>query len=74
MHKEAGGRVRDLTRQLQAGALHAVAHETIRSLSQFDKVCASSEGGPGLNFGEQMAGRSILGTTRQLGHDEVIRS
>ena len=26
-------------------------------------VCASSDGGPGLKLGEQIAGRSILGTT-----------
>lgn len=37
-------------------------HETSNSFSQFEYVCASSPGGPGLNFGELNAGRSILGT------------
>lgn len=37
-------------------------HETSNSFNQFEYVCASSPGGPGLNFGELSAGRSILGT------------
>ena len=37
-------------------------YETMRSLSQFDSVCASSDGGPGLNRGEHIAGKSMLGT------------
>lgn len=67
MHNEAGGSVRDLTPLADTtSTLNQATNETIKSFSQFDKVCASSEGGPGLNFGEQIAGRSILGTSRQL--------
>ena len=32
------------------------------SLSLSERTCASSDGGPGLNLGEQSAGRSMLGT------------
>ena len=32
------------------------------SLSRSERTWASSDGGPGLNLGEQMAGRSMLGT------------
>lgn len=49
-------------RQLNETERGKMTHETIRSFSQFDNVCASSEGGPGLNFGEQIAGKSIFGT------------
>ena len=31
-------------------------------LSRSERTWASSVGGPGLNFGEHMAGRSMLGT------------
>lgn len=41
-------------------------YDTIISYNQFDSVWASSPGGPGLNFGEQIAGRSILGTGVQI--------
>lgn len=37
-------------------------HVMRRSYSQFEYTCASSTGGPGLNLGEQSAGRSMLGT------------
>ena len=37
-------------------------HEMRTSFSLSEITCASSVGGPGLNFGEQMAGRSRLGT------------
>jgi hypothetical protein len=32
------------------------------SFNLFDSACASSDGGPGLNLGEHMAGRSRFGT------------
>ena len=32
------------------------------SFKRSDKTCASSVGGPGLNFEEQIAGKSIFGT------------
>lgn len=35
---------------------------TSASLSLSERICASSDGGPGLNLGEQIAGRSMLGT------------
>lgn len=35
---------------------------TSASFSLSESTCASSDGGPGLNFGEQIAGRSMLGT------------
>lgn len=34
------------------------------SFSRSDSTCASSVGGPGLNLGEHIAGRSKFGTTR----------
>lgn len=35
---------------------------TTASFSLSESTCASSDGGPGLNFGEHIAGRSMLGT------------
>lgn len=35
------------------------------SLSRSDRTCASSDGGPGLNFEEDIAGRSRLGTRKR---------
>lgn len=55
MSEEAG-------RKRWAGEKTDQTYETRRSLSQFESVCASSLGGPGLNRGEHRAGRSILGT------------
>ena len=40
---------------------------TRASLSRSDRTCASSDGGPGLNLGEQSAGRSMLGTAGREG-------
>lgn len=42
--------------------VRSATYETIRSFSLFERTCASSAGGPGLNLGEQSAGRSIFGT------------
>ena len=39
-------------------------HVTRTSFSLSESTCASSVGGPGLNFGEHMAGRSRFGTVR----------
>ncbi len=44
-----------------AGSTHFIP-AGFSSLSQLENTCASSTGGPGLNFGEQSAGRSMLGT------------
>jgi hypothetical protein len=37
-------------------------HASNTSFKRSDNTCASSVGGPGLNLGEQMAGRSRFGT------------
>jgi hypothetical protein len=44
-------------------AEEGTTYETSISFSQFENTCASGPGGPGLNRGDDSAGRSTLGTT-----------
>jgi hypothetical protein len=49
------------------------AYVTRASFNRSDNTWASSVGGPGLNFGEQIAGRSIFGTMHeQIGEYLVV--
>ena len=38
---------------------------------RFDRTCASSDGAPGLNLGEQIAGRSRLGTDKRARNEHA---
>jgi len=38
---------------------------------RFDRTCASSDGAPGLNLGEQIAGRSRLGTNNRARNERA---
>lgn len=48
------------------GKAKGKAHAMRASFNRSDNTWASSVGGPGLNFGEHIAGRSRFGTARML--------
>lgn len=78
MHSEDVGTTPDLLVRMGSYLRNMVrkalaTHDTRTSFSLSESTCASSVGGPGLNFGEHIAGRSRFGTVEDdsdARHDE----
>ncbi len=58
------------TRAAESSETEKLTNVMKTSFNLFDSACASSDGGPGLNLGEHMAGRSRFGT----GKNEIFFS